>query len=101
MKITFIKSHQSPMSGNSFYEAGTRADLPQGAALIAGGIAREGWNIQGLAKAAAEHSITRLPPQRALSSMTVKQLREIAKKRGINQRKTKAALIEAINAHSN
>ena len=43
MKVTFLTDHQSVQSGNSFYEAGTRADFPRGAALIEMGVAYEGW----------------------------------------------------------
>lgn len=43
MKITFLQDHQSVLSGNEFYSAGARADLPAGAALIAQGVARETW----------------------------------------------------------
>lgn len=43
MKITFTKDHQSQLSGNSFYTAGTTADLSRGDELIALGVAYEGW----------------------------------------------------------
>ena len=43
MKITFTQDHQSPLSGNEYYKAGTRADLPKGATLVHQGIADEGW----------------------------------------------------------
>ena len=43
MKITFIKDHQSVLSGHSFYAAGTRADLVKGQQLIDGGFAYAGW----------------------------------------------------------
>ena len=43
MKITFLQDHQSQMSGNSFYEAGTTADLWRGDELVALGVAQPGW----------------------------------------------------------
>lgn len=44
MKITFTKDRQpDPLNGNSFYPAGTRADLRFGAELVALGVAVEGW----------------------------------------------------------
>jgi hypothetical protein len=44
MKITFTQDRQpDPLNGNSFYAAGTRADLRYGAELVALGVAREGW----------------------------------------------------------
>ncbi len=46
MKITFIKDHLSILSGNSFYKAGTQADLMRGKQLIEAGIARVGWSIE-------------------------------------------------------
>jgi hypothetical protein len=44
MKITFLQDRQpDPLNGNSFYPAGTRADLRYGAELVALGVAVEGW----------------------------------------------------------
>ena len=45
MKITFLQGHQSQMSGNSFYEAGTTADLWRGDELVALGVAQPGWGV--------------------------------------------------------
>ncbi len=46
MKITFVQDRQpDPLNGNSFYPAGTRADLRYGAELVALGVARAGWEV--------------------------------------------------------
>lgn len=47
MKISFTKDHQSAASGNSFYKAGTEADLRGAKTLIDLGVAREGWGATG------------------------------------------------------
>ena len=42
MKIVFLVDRQPhPLNGNSFYAAGTRADLRYGSELVALGVARE------------------------------------------------------------
>jgi predicted flap endonuclease-1-like 5' DNA nuclease len=43
MNITFTQDCQNHMTGNEFYNRGARATLPHGAALVAAGVAREGW----------------------------------------------------------
>ncbi len=61
MKITFTKDHMSVASGNSFYTAGTQADLLQGKVLIDLGVAREGWEP---IKKQAVKVVTPAPPKK-------------------------------------
>jgi hypothetical protein len=63
MKITFVRDRQpDPLNGNSFYPAGTRADLRYGAELVALGVAREGWGADpAVIVAPAEIPSTTMP----------------------------------------
>lgn len=91
MKITFIKNHVSIYSGNSFYEAGTQADLRHGQKLIDLGVAYEGWEdtpLQGK------------PNTISLDDLSIEELRSLAKElkiRGAHLMKQET-LIERLNA---
>ena len=81
MKITFTQDHQSPQSGNEYYKAGAQADLPRGAALIALGVAREGWAPVVIPVIVPEPVTEQAPDY---NSMTVVQLIDEAKARGVS-----------------
>ncbi len=87
MKITFIKDHLSVLSGNSFYKAGTQADLARGKQLIEADIARVGWSIEDI------------PP----SPPTITELREQAKAQGIKgyARMKRKTLIKRLESGNN
>lgn len=72
MKITFLEDHMSLLSGNSFYKAGSQADLRRGQQLVDQGIAREGW--EPLVEAEVS----------TFEYMSDQELRDLAKERDIS-----------------
>lgn len=77
MKITFIKDHQSPLSGNSFYAVGTRADFSNGQGLIDLGVAYAGWGMP------ETQNIPESVSESASSSIEEKKIDDLTRVRGV------------------
>ena len=76
MKITFTQDRQpDPLNGNSFYPAGTRADLRFGAELVALGVAVEGWGAPAPAATVAPAEIPVIPPTAQATKPTARRTR--------------------------
>ena len=94
MKITFIEDHISRLSGHSYYNAGTQADLRHGAELAKQGIVYEGWGSRPTAidSIQGQKTIIITPD---FATLDIEELREIAKGKGIKgyARMKKATLI--------
>lgn len=91
MKITFTEDHISRYSGNSFYKAGTQADLRHGQRLIDLGVARDGW--EDTAAIDEDESLSQW------KDWPVEDLRKAAKNAGIPgyARMKKSTLIEKLS----
>lgn len=89
MKLTFLKSHQSAMTGNELYHVGDQADLENGEWLVQQDIARPGW-----------HTIRQAQPEQSganLSDMTVVELQGLAREYNVPYAGLrKSELIEAL-----
>ncbi len=73
MKITFVKDHQSVLSGNERYTPGTQADLRRGQELIDLGVAREGWGEDSLVEVVFT----------SIEHVSLDELRKMARLQGI------------------
>lgn len=72
MRVTFVQDHES-------YKRGQQVDIPTGHELALSGVAVAGW----IDLPEAEEAESESEPVSTLDSMTVKELKELAKERDI------------------
>ena len=90
MNVTFTEKHMSANSGWSLYMPGQKATFParRAQALVGAGVARAGWGAAPAASPVVNYDL-----------LTIKELKAIAKERGVPgyYRMSKSKLVAALS----